>query len=66
MTLERKEYWQRLSQDDWPKLAASLWLENGLWPDYEAPVVWRLDGSEGPLRMRCVLTTLSRVLRAKI
>jgi hypothetical protein len=49
----RKEHWLRLSQSDWPKQAAALRAENGLWPDYGGPVTWRLDGSEGPLRMRC-------------
>ena len=48
----RKEHWQRLSEVDWPKLASTLRAENGLWPDDDGPVTWRLDGSEGPLRMR--------------
>ena len=48
----RKEHWQRLGQQDWPKQAAQLWTENGLWPVAGQPVLWRLDGSEGPLRMR--------------
>jgi len=52
MTLERKEHWQRLSDVDWPRLAAGLRAENGLWPDEVGPVTWRLDGSEGPIRMR--------------
>ena len=50
--LERKEHWNRLSQQDWPKIAAGLRAENGLWPDAHIAVTWRLDGSEGPLRMR--------------
>lgn len=52
MTLERKEHWQRLSDVEWPRLAAGLRAENGLWPDEAGPVTWRLDGSEGPIRMR--------------
>ena len=52
MLLERKEHWRRLSDTDWPALAAGLRAENGLWPEDEGLVRWRLDGSEGPLRMR--------------
>jgi hypothetical protein len=48
----RKEHWQKLGDHDWPRLAQTLRSENGLWPDEDAPVTWRLDGSEGPLRMR--------------
>ncbi|WRT68074.1 uncharacterized protein IL334_005049 [Kwoniella shivajii] len=58
MTLERKEHWEKLSQIDWPRQAASLRAENGLWPEQEDKVTWRLDGSEGPLRMR---TRLERI-----
>ena len=50
--MSRKDHWQRLSEVDWPKLASLLRSENGLWPDELGPVTWRLDGSEGPLRMR--------------
>lgn len=51
--ISRKEHWQKLSEVEWPKLASILRAENGLWPDIESgPVTWRLDGSEGPLRMR--------------
>ena len=67
MTLERKEYWQRLSEDDWPKQAAGLWSENGLWPDTGSGIVtWRLDGSEGPLRMRNRLERINAVPDAGI
>jgi hypothetical protein len=52
LTLNRKEHWKKLGDQDWPRLALSLRIENGLWPDEEAAVTWRLDGSEGPLRMR--------------
>ncbi len=52
LTSSRKEHWNRLSQVDWPKRAATLRAENGIWPDEETGVTWRLDGSEGPLRMR--------------
>ncbi|EIW67561.1 hypothetical protein TREMEDRAFT_33244 [Tremella mesenterica DSM 1558] len=51
-TIERKEYWTRISSQDWPRHAAALRTENGLWPDDIGPAPWRLDGSEGPLRMR--------------
>lgn len=47
-----KEHWRRVCQQDWPRQAAALWAENGIWQDKNAPIVWRLDGSEGPLRMR--------------
>ncbi|ORY31849.1 hypothetical protein BCR39DRAFT_525741 [Naematelia encephala] len=59
MTLERKEHWHRLSTSDWPKQASALRAENGLWPDQDGPVTWRLDGSEGPLRMRNRLERIS-------
>lgn len=49
---DRKEHWQKLGEEDWPKRAGSLRAENGLWPDEDVAVTWRLDGSEGPLRMR--------------
>lgn len=52
MTLERKEHWQKISEVDWPRLASILRAENGLWPDDFGTVTWKLDGSEGPLRMR--------------
>ncbi|ORX37123.1 hypothetical protein BD324DRAFT_427163 [Kockovaella imperatae] len=52
MILERKEHWRKLSEVDWPRVASALRAENGLWPEQEGPVHWRLDGSEGPLRMR--------------
>ncbi|OCF40285.1 hypothetical protein I317_05918 [Kwoniella heveanensis CBS 569] len=62
MTLEsRKEHWQKLSQVDWPRQAAALRAENGLWPEQEERVTWRLDGSEGPLRMRARLERVSGV-----
>lgn len=48
----RKEHWQKLSQVDWPQQAATLRAENGLWQESNGGVTWRLDGSEGPLRMR--------------
>lgn len=50
--MNRKEHWKKLGDQDWPRLALSLRIENGLWPDEEVAVTWRLDGSEGPLRMR--------------
>jgi len=50
--MSRKEHWNKLGEQDWPRLAQTLRSENGLWPDEDAPVTWRLDGSEGPLRMR--------------
>jgi hypothetical protein len=50
--MNRKEHWHKLGEQDWPRLALSLRSENGLWPDEDAPVTWRIDGSEGPLRMR--------------
>jgi hypothetical protein len=53
----RKEHWNKLGEQDWPRLAQSLRSENGLWPDEDAPVTWRLDGSEGPLRMRSACFT---------
>ncbi|WWD18748.1 hypothetical protein CI109_103202 [Kwoniella shandongensis] len=59
MTLERKEHWQKLSQVDWPRQAAALRAENGLWPEREEGVTWRLDGSEGPLRMRARLERIN-------
>ncbi|ADV25860.1 hypothetical protein I305_04819 [Cryptococcus gattii E566] len=52
MTLERKEHWQKLSQTDWPQQVATLRAENGLWQESNEGITWRLDGSEGPLRMR--------------
>ncbi|KAK4689020.1 hypothetical protein P7C73_g1097, partial [Tremellales sp. Uapishka_1] len=52
MTLERKEHWRRLSLQDWPSRAAILRTENGVWQDEDMSALWRLDGSEGPLRMR--------------
>ncbi|WVF68754.1 hypothetical protein IAT40_003526 [Kwoniella sp. CBS 6097] len=61
MTLERKEHWNKLSQVDWPRQAAALRAENGLWPEKEDQVTWRLDGSEGPLRMRARLERVSGV-----
>ncbi|WVQ96281.1 hypothetical protein IAU59_003385 [Kwoniella sp. CBS 9459] len=61
MTLERKEHWHKLSQVDWPRQAAALRAENGLWPEKEEQVTWRLDGSEGPLRMRARLERVSGV-----
>ncbi|WVR06613.1 hypothetical protein IAU60_003645 [Kwoniella sp. DSM 27419] len=66
MTLERKEHWQRLSQLDWPRQAAALRAENGLWPEKEEEVTWRLDGSEGPLRMRARLERISAAPEAGI
>nr|ODN91829.1 hypothetical protein L203_01081 [Cryptococcus depauperatus CBS 7841] len=48
----RKEHWLKLSQFDWPQQAAVLRSENGLWPRKDERITWRLDGSEGPLRMR--------------
>ena len=61
MTLERKEYWARVSEQDWPRQAASLRTENGVWPGEDGPVTWRLDGSEGPLRMRNRLERINAV-----
>lgn len=52
MTLDRKEHWHRLSQVEWPRQVATLRAENGVWADRNVQVTWRLDGSEGPLRMR--------------
>ena len=52
MTLDRKEHWHRVAQVEWPRYVASLRTENGIWADEQGPVKWRLDGSEGPLRMR--------------
>ncbi|BEI85638.1 hypothetical protein CcaverHIS002_0510390 [Cutaneotrichosporon cavernicola] len=51
-TLERKEHWHRLNQVEWPGLVAALRAENGVWAEDDRPATWRLDGSEGPLRMR--------------
>ncbi|KAL1405839.1 Beige protein-like 1 [Vanrija albida] len=59
MTLDRKEHWHRLSQVEWPQLVATLRSENGVWADEEDNVQWRLDGSEGPLRMRSRLERIS-------
>ncbi|WWC88365.1 uncharacterized protein L201_003276 [Kwoniella dendrophila CBS 6074] len=61
MTLERKEHWQKLSTIDWPRQAAALRGENGLWPEKEEKVSWRLDGSEGPLRMRARLERVTNL-----
>ncbi|AFR98636.2 hypothetical protein C343_06613 [Cryptococcus neoformans C23] len=61
MTLERKEHWQKLSQFDWPQQAATLRAENGLWQESNGGVTWRLDGSEGPLRMRARLERVDNV-----
>ncbi|WWC96475.1 hypothetical protein V866_003343 [Kwoniella sp. B9012] len=61
MTLERKEHWQKLSSIDWPRQAAALRAENGLWPEKEDKVCWRLDGSEGPLRMRARLERVTNL-----
>nr|XP_019045287.1 hypothetical protein I302_05676 [Kwoniella bestiolae CBS 10118]OCF24217.1 hypothetical protein I302_05676 [Kwoniella bestiolae CBS 10118] len=61
MTLERKEHWQKLSSIDWPRQAAALRAENGLWPEKEEKVSWRLDGSEGPLRMRARLERVTNL-----
>lgn len=55
----RKEHWHRLSQVEWPQLVATLRSENGVWADEEDNVQWRLDGSEGPLRMRSRLERIS-------
>lgn len=52
MTLDRKEHWHRVAQIEWPRYVASLRTENGIWADEQGLVKWRLDGSEGPLRMR--------------
>nr|XP_018262052.1 uncharacterized protein I303_05067 [Kwoniella dejecticola CBS 10117]OBR84210.1 hypothetical protein I303_05067 [Kwoniella dejecticola CBS 10117] len=61
MTLERKEHWQKISTIDWPRQAAALRAENGLWPEKEDQVNWRLDGSEGPLRMRARLERITNL-----
>ncbi|WVQ84943.1 hypothetical protein IAT38_007106 [Cryptococcus sp. DSM 104549] len=66
MTLERKEHWQKLSQVDWPRQAAVLRAENGLWPDKSEGVTWRLDGSEGPLRQRARLERIDAVPEAGV
>ncbi|ODN93441.1 hypothetical protein L198_05306 [Cryptococcus wingfieldii CBS 7118] len=55
LTKSRKEHWQKLSLVEWPRQAAVLRSEHGLWPDDNQQVTWRLDGSEGPLRMRARL-----------
>lgn len=59
MTLERKEQKRRVSAVDWPKQLALLNLECGLWPD-QTEDQWRLDGSEGPLRMRARLERIGK------
>nr|XP_019013052.1 uncharacterized protein I206_02549 [Kwoniella pini CBS 10737]OCF51833.1 hypothetical protein I206_02549 [Kwoniella pini CBS 10737] len=61
MTLDRKEHWQKISDIDWPRQAAALRAENGLWPEKEDKVNWRLDGSEGPLRMRARLERITNL-----
>jgi hypothetical protein len=48
---QRKEHKRRVQAIDWPKQVALLKLDCGLWPD-QSDAKWRLDGSEGPLRMR--------------
>lgn len=67
--MSRKEHWNKLGEQDWPRLAQSLRAENGLWPDEDAPVTWRLDGSEGPLRMRSASlfsTPIELTVRARL
>jgi hypothetical protein len=48
----RREYWRRIAQVDWPRQTAVVDADNGLWPLADETRHWRLDGSEGPLRMR--------------
>lgn len=52
MILDRKEHWHRVAEVEWPRHVATLRTENGIWADEQEQVKWRLDGSEGPLRMR--------------
>jgi len=63
MALDRKEHWHRLSQVDWPAKVAAMRGENGVWADRNAKVIWRMDGSEGPLRMRSRLERVDHVHR---
>jgi hypothetical protein len=51
-----KDYWQRVSSRDWPRQLAMIDSELGLWPDLSTASHWRLDGSEGPLRKRFVIS----------
>ncbi|GHJ86512.1 hypothetical protein NliqN6_2914 [Naganishia liquefaciens] len=53
--LDSKDYWQRVSNRDWPRQLALIDSEIGLWPDLSIASHWRLDGSEGPLRKRIKL-----------
>jgi hypothetical protein len=64
MVLDRKEHWHRLGQA-WPAKVGVLRGENGVWADRDASVVWRMDGSEGPLRMRGRLERVERVVHDK-
>ncbi|GMK59712.1 hypothetical protein CspeluHIS016_0803180 [Cutaneotrichosporon spelunceum] len=61
--LERKEHWHRLNHVEWPGLAAQLRAENGVWAEDDGPATWRLDGSEGPLRMRIRLERTDNVYK---
>lgn len=62
MALDRKEHWHRLSQVDWPNKVAAMRSENGVWADRNAKVIWRMDGSEGPFRMRNRLERIDHVV----
>ncbi|KAL7420576.1 Beige protein-like 1 [Cryptotrichosporon argae] len=61
MTLERKEHWDKLANAEWPRQVAALRAENGIWAEVGEPVTWRLDGSEGPLRMRARLERINAI-----
>ena len=43
---------------EWTYLLTS---ERGLWPHHES-FLWRLDETEGPHRIRCVITTFSIII----
>ena len=55
VNLDRRENRRQVSRmQEWTYLLTS---ERGLWPHHES-FLWRLDETEGPHRIRCVIKSL--------